>query len=67
MNKMKSIIIIAIVAVAMIGVMVPSVFAGHNAETTLRENGGTISLDPMASCVIDNVWIIASSFQILHH
>ena len=38
---MKSVFIIAIVAVAMIGVMVPSVDANHNPQTTLIENGGT--------------------------
>ena len=58
---MKFAVIIAIVAVAMIGIMIPSGFAGHNPETTLRENGGTLSIDSMASCVIDNEWIIDGS------
>ena len=38
---LKSVFLIAIVVVAMIGVMVPSVFANHNPQTTLIENGGT--------------------------
>ena len=40
-NGMKPVFLIAIVAVAMIGVTVPSVFANHNHQTTLIENGGT--------------------------
>ena len=61
MILLKPVFLIAIVAVTMIGVMVPSAFANHNHQTTLIENGGTFDKEGKhRGCFAERVTMVFS-------